>query len=60
MSKDVHFDKKDCLAKSALDKLACTLTGPDWEEVGTNMTSSLDDVTEKCKRCGLERIRPHW
>jgi hypothetical protein len=60
MSKDIHFDEKDCLAANALDKLACALTGPNWEKIRDTPTSSLDDVTERCKRCGFERIRPHW
>lgn len=58
MSKDIHFDKRDCLADSAIAKLACAVFGPDWEEVGRVQTTSLDMVTERCTRCGLERPEP--
>lgn len=58
MGKDIHFNKRDCLANSVIDKLACTVFGPDWEEIGRVQTTSLDMVTERCKRCGLERQKP--
>lgn len=58
MSKDIHFNKRDCLADNTIAKLACTVFGPDWEEIARVRTASLDMVTERCKRCGLERPKP--
>ncbi|WP_426211117.1 hypothetical protein [Massilia sp. TWP1-3-3] len=60
MTKDIHFEKKDCLAVKPLNKLACALNGPDWESIRITPTSSLDEVTERCKRCRLERLQPKW
>jgi len=60
MAKDRHFDKRDCSATGATQKIACSLFGPDWEEIRRVPTKDLDDVTERCKRCGLERPQPKW
>lgn len=47
-------------AGGPVDKVKCTLLGPDWVEQNTNYTSSLDEVTERCRRCSITRLRPQW
>lgn len=44
----------------ALDRVKCIMLGPDWVEIGRTYTSSLDDVTERCRRCELTRLQPKW
>jgi hypothetical protein len=60
MGNDIYFRNEDCQAKGIIEKLACRLKGPAWKETGRVQTQDLDDVTEKCKRCGFERPQPKW
>lgn len=60
MGKDIYSRHEECQAKGIIEKLACRLKGPAWREIGRVHTRDLDDVTEKCDRCGLERLQPKW
>lgn len=58
------FDQKqycspsDCGAKGTLDKVACRLRGPKWEQYDVIRRQDLPDILERCKRCEVTRMNP--
>lgn len=51
-----YVSSTDCCADKLLDKVACKLKGPKWEQIRAIQRADVYDYDERCVRCDVRRM----